>query len=130
MADDPDLQKLDVTNNDQGTRFLWADGGTGTQVFLKPGETKTVSLSEGQFKAAEAMLVADTEDDRVFSFDNAGEGGDNKPLAKHPISELRQIAEAEGVALTGRKDGDGKDLPDLKTAKDIAAAIEAKRATA
>jgi hypothetical protein len=125
------MAKRTVTNLDQGPRFIIVGG---TTVVIPRGETYTGELTEAEVTDIEGQQSSDSEAPRfdVSAADSdAGDGvgeGEAKPLASRPVAELRKMADAEGVALTDRKGAGGENLPDLKSAADIAAAIEAKRA--
>jgi len=133
MADDGNkLHKVTLTNNDVGPRYAFTARG---MEVVQSGASLDTEMNSAQIDGLEDELVHGTDDverwtvERITSIDDDhnGQGDDGSAaLAKLPVTKLREIAEAEGVLLTGRKDGDTV-LPDLKSAKDIAAAIQAKR---
>jgi hypothetical protein len=136
MADDNDNdtagRKVAITNNDGGPRSVYTARG---QVIVRVGETLNTVMNVAQLRSLEDEFVTGTEDAPRWTVE--GTDGDldagsdqGKALDSLPVAKLRQIAEAEEVALTGRVDpGTNEALPDLKKASDIAAAIQAKRMT-
>jgi len=120
-------KKVAITNNDQGPRYVFT--ARGMEVIPKGGVLET-EASEAQLTAIEDAEIANAEGVAMFSV--AGitriEGeSEPQPLDKLSLTALRKLAAAEEVPLKDRKDGEGNSLPDLKTASDIAEAIQAKR---
>lgn len=121
-------RKVAITNNDQGPRYVFTARG---QEVIQPGQTLTTEatgaqidgINLGRMEGSDAPMftVERTDDD----LDTGADKG--KALAGLPVAQLRSVAEAEGVALTGRKDAEDKPLPDLTKAAEIIAAIEAHR---
>lgn len=134
MADDNDkgrqIIKVAITNNDVGPRFV--NSQKGQEVVARGGVLET-TMSGHQVDALDHDFVENTDDVPRWSVvtvsgplqENSERG---KGLADLSVSELRKIATAEEVQLSGRIDPDTKAaLPDLKSGPDIAAAIQAKR---
>jgi hypothetical protein len=120
----PEPKNITVTNNDQGPRYVFTSRGM--EVVPAGGVLETVA-SDAQIEGITSQTIQNTDKAPMFTV----EGGDDATKAPEPlegmgVAKLRSIAEAEDVQLTGRKDGE-TDLPDLKTAKEIAEAITAKR---
>lgn len=121
-----------LTNNDIGPRLVNTLRG---QEAVKPGDTLETVMTGAQIDSLDDEYVDGTTDAPRWTIDGAtgddDDDDDGSALARLPVAKLRQIAEAEGVALTNRgKAEDGvTDLPDLKKAAHIAAAIEAHRMT-
>jgi hypothetical protein len=129
MADDAKPVKLTVTNLDQGPRYVHQ---LGTMRVIGRSSAITALFTPAEADDIREQQCSDSEAPR-FDVESAGASADEgstegKPLDKRPVAELRKMAEAEGVLLTDRKTEGGEPLPDLKTAGEIAAAIEAKRA--
>jgi hypothetical protein len=133
MADaDSKPTKRKVTNLDQGPRFVHA---LGVMTVIPRGAAITATFTAAE---VEEMTDAQCSDSEAPRFDVSTAEGDTppgpteaegKPLASQPLAALRKMAADENFELTGRKDPTTQaDLPDLKSAADIAAAIEAKRA--
>lgn len=124
MADAHTPIDITVTNNDQGPRYVFTSRGM--EVVPAGGVLETVA-SAAQIAAIKSQTIQNTEAAPMFAV-TGGDADDAKdPLEGLPVAKLRSIAAAEGVQLTGRKDGETA-LPDLKTADEITAAIVAHRA--
>lgn len=130
MADDqPKPVKRTVTNLDQGPRFVHALG----MMTVVPQEAAiTASFTPAELDEIEEQECSNSEAPRfdiTGASDDDSEGpAEGTDLSKLSVSKLRKMADGENVQLTGRTDpGTGETLPDLKSAADIAAAIEAKR---
>jgi len=136
MADEDDkgrqIIKVAITNNDVGPRFVNSQKG---QEVVTVGGTLETTMNGHQLDALDHDFVENTDDVPRWSVvkvsgELQADSTRGKELKDLPVAELRKIAVAEEVQLAGRIDPDTqKPLPDLKTAPDIAAAIEAKRAT-
>lgn len=134
MADDNDkgrqILKVAITNNDVGPRFVNSQKG---QEVIASGGVLETTVNGFQFDALDLDFVENTDDVPRFTVVKVGgelrtDSDRGKELKDLPVADLRKLALAEEVALTGRVDPETKQpLPDLKSGPDIAAAIQAKR---
>jgi len=122
--------KVSLTNNDVGPRFVNTLRGQET---VMRGATLDTEVNGFQLEALDHEFVHDTDDVprwgvAVLSGDLQPAGDRGEALTSFTVVQLRAVAEAEGVALTGRTDPTtGEALPDLTKKDDTIAAIQAKR---
>lgn len=122
-------ERIELTNNDNGPRFAFTSRG---QEVVKMGETLTTEVSVDQLRDLRGQIIDGTDDAPRWTIDGStadlDTGADQeKALESLPVAKLRQIAEAEGVPLSGRVDDDNKALPDITTKGEIISAIRAAR---
>lgn len=119
-VDQTPSHEVTVTNNDIGPRYVHTARG---MEVIAAGLSLATIMSATQIAAAKLDKAEGGEVDR-FTIEG-GDVADEADRSNLSVTALRKLAEEAGIQLKGRKDGDGKDLPDITSKPDLLTALEA-----